>query len=143
MELKFKKLNKNAKTPTYGTTGSACFDFYLPNIKVIYGCSNKIGLGIAVEVPEGYALLIVPRSSTGLHTTLRQSNSIGIIDSDYRGEICVLLDNLNAFENKWLTQGERIAQGFVVPIPKVEFVEVDELGYTYRGVGGFGSTGRT
>lgn len=144
MKIKFKKI-RDVKPPTYGTEGAACFDFYVPDdieYKLIksHEAGVKIPLGISVEVPEGYALFIVPRSSMGLKTPLRQSNSVGIIDSDYRGEIAVILDNLSG--KSWIVgKGERVAQGYILPVPRVEFEEVDELSETERGTGGFGSTG--
>lgn len=140
MKLKFKKL-RDVKTPTYGTTGAACFDFYAPNdVVVTQMLSNKIPLGLAFEIPPGYAMFIVPRSSTGLKTTLRQSNSIGVIDSDYRGEVLALFDRLG-LKNEVINAGDRIAQGFILPVAQVDFIEVDELSDTERGAGGFGSTG--
>lgn len=141
MNIKIKKL-RDVKLPEYGTSGAACFDFYLPEGKCIEfeATSVKIPLGVAVEVPEGYGLFIVPRSSMGLKTDLRQSNSVGVIDSDYRGEISLILDNIGD-SAEVISSGDRIAQGFVLPLPKVEFKEVDELSETVRGVGGFGSTG--
>ncbi len=144
MKLKFKKL-RDVKTPTYGTEGAACFDLYVPDdieYKLMKGYDTgiKVSLGLEVEVPEGYALFIVPRSSIGVKTPLRQSNSVGIIDSDYRGEIAVILDNLSG--KSWIVgAGERVAQGFVLPVPTVKFEEVEELSETKRGHGGFGSTG--
>lgn len=133
MKLKFKKL-RDVKTPTYGTEGAACFDFYVPDdieYKLMKGYDTgiKVPLGLEVEVPEGYALFIVPRSSIGVKTPLRQSNSVGIIDSDYRGEIAVILDNLSG--KSWIVgAGERVAQGFVLPVPTVKFEEVEELSET-------------
>ena len=140
MKIKFKKLT-DVKTPTYGTTGAACSDFYAPNdVQVSQMLSNKIPLGLSFEIPPGYAMFIVPRSSTGLKTTLRQSNSIGVIDSDYRGEVSALYDRLGV-KDEYIKKGDRIAQGFILPVAQVEFLEVEELSETERGAGGFGSTG--
>lgn len=143
LTLKVKKLSKDARLPKYQTDGSGAFDFYLPENVFVDTCTKsvKIPLGIAVEVPKGYGLFIIPRSSTGLKTGLRQSNSIGLIDSDYRGEIAVILDNLDELEAYALNKGERIAQGYLVKLPHVNIVEVNELSETERGTGGFGSTG--
>lgn len=143
LTLKVKKLSKDARLPKYQTDGSGAFDFYLPENAFVdtNTKSVKIPLGIAVEVPKGYGLFIIPRSSTGLKTRLRQSNSIGLIDSDYRGEIAVILDNLDELEAYALNKGERIAQGYLVKLPHVNIVEVNELSETKRGTGGFGSTG--
>ena len=102
--------------------------------------SNKIPLGLAFEIPPGYAMFIVPRSSTGLKTTLRQFNSIGVIDSDYRGEVSALYDRFG-IKDEYIKKGDRIAQGFILPVAQVDFIEVDELSETERGTGGFGSTG--
>ena len=98
-------------------------------------------LGIAVEVPKGYALKIYPRSSMATRTPLRMANSVGIIDSDYRGEIAAIYEN-TADRDYLIKAGERIAQGEIVPVQKVRFRQVDKLTQTDRGDGGFGSTGR-
>lgn len=143
LTLKVKKLSKDARLPKYQTDGSGAFDFYLPEDAFVDSNKScvKIPLGIAVEVPHGYGLFIIPRSSTGLKTTLRQSNSIGLIDSDYRGEIAVILDNIGTMDGYVLHKGERIAQGYLVKLPHVDIIEVNELSETERGTGGFGSTG--
>lgn len=142
MDVKIKLLNEKAKVPTYATDGSGAFDFYLPEDFTMdnFVESKKIPLGIAMEVPKGHVLILALRSSMGSKTSLRLSNSIGIIDSDYRGEICVLFDNIGA-DVFLLESGDRIAQGFILPVPRAEFKVVDELSDTARGVGGFGSTG--
>lgn len=93
-----------------------------------------------MEIPQGHVMLLFPRSSIGKKTWLRMANSVGVIDSDYRGTIHALYDNI-ALSKQEVEQGQRIAQGIIVPIPKVEFEEVEELSTTERGTGGFGSTG--
>jgi dUTP diphosphatase len=85
-------------------------------------------------------LLLFPRSSIGIKTCLRMANSVGVIDSDYRGTIHAMYENIFCVPHH-INQGDRIAQGIIVPIPKVEFEEVEELSTTERGEGGFGSTG--
>ena len=85
-------------------------------------------------------MLLFPRSSIGKKTWLRMSNSVGVIDSDYRGTIHAIYDNIGC-DRQVIKKGQRIAQGIIVPIPKVEFEEVEELSITERGEGGFGSTG--
>lgn len=85
-------------------------------------------------------MLLIPRSSTW-KTPLRMPNSIGVIDSDYRGEVCALLQNTSDFE-AYKEAGERLVQGVIVPVPSVQIQEVEELSETSRGVGGFGSTGK-
>ena len=102
----------------------------------------KVPLGFAMELPEGYHAEIFPRSSTGAKTPLRVSNSAGIIDSDYRGEVCIILDNMDSFDRSLVKNGDRIAQMLVVKDPDVELVQVEDLSETERGTGGFGSTGK-
>lgn len=141
LDIKIKKLNKNVELPKQGTQGAAGIDFYLPQ-PVLFEPkrSKKVPLGVAVEIPEGYVMLLVPRSSTW-ETPLRMPNSVGVIDSDYRGEVCALLQNTSNIIWEALAC-ERLVQGVIVPVPSVQVVEVDELSETSRGVGGFGSTGK-
>lgn len=137
MEVKIKKLNSEAVTPTYGSEGAAAFDLYALEDTGVF-MSTLIPTGISMEVPKGYVLLVVPRSSIGLKTTLRMPHSTGVIDSDYRGEIKVMYESMEPMVVK---KGERIAQGMIIPVTKVDFEEVKELSSTDRGNGGFGSTG--
>ncbi len=142
IDVKFKKLHEGAREPVYSSDDAACFDFFVPaDTTVMYGDTALVKLGLAVEVPRGYALLIFPRSSIGLKTPLRMANSVGIIDSDYRGEISAIYENQSASDYT-LRKGERVAQGMIIPVPRARFCEVDELTETKRGSGGFGSTGR-
>ena len=141
MKVKIKKTHPNGKIPTYATDGSGAFDFYSAEDVVVHEThAEAINLGVAMEIPDGYVLLLFPRSSTGKNTWLRMANSVGVIDSDYRGTIHALYENV-VWGNYLVQTGERIAQGIIVPIPKVEFEEVEELSTTERGDGGFGSTG--
>lgn len=143
IKVKVKRVRDGAKLPTYGSDGAGCFDFYSTvDIVVRTREKAKIPLGVAMEVPEGHVLLIMPRSSIGLQTPLRMANSVGVIDSDYRGEICALYENQHDLLNYHIRVGERIAQGCIVPVPTVEFEEVNTLSETKRGTGGFGSTGK-
>lgn len=141
LDIKIKKLSKNVQLPKQGTQGAAGIDFFLPQPVRFEPCrSKKVPLGVAVEIPEGYVMLLIPRSSTW-KTPLRMPNSIGVIDSDYRGEVCALLRNTSDFT--FTTDiGERLVQGVIVPVPSVQITEVSELSETSRGVGGFGSTGK-
>lgn len=141
LDIKIKKLNKNVQLPKQSTQGAAGIDFYLPQ-PVLFEPkrSKKVPLGVAVEIPEGYVMLLVPRSSTW-KIPLRMPNSVGVIDSDYRGEVCALLQNISNVTWEALAC-ERLVQGVIVPVPSVQIQEVDELSETSRGVGGFGSTGR-
>lgn len=140
MKIKIKKTHPNGKIPTYATDGSGAFDFYSAEDVVVHeNYAKAINLGVAMEVPDGHVLLLFPRSSIGKKTWLRMANSVGVIDSDYRGTIHALYENVLGGDT--ILIGQRIAQGIIVPVPKVEFEEVEELSTTERGEGGFGSTG--
>ena len=142
MELKFKKLAPAATLPTYGTKGAACFDLYALESSVVpSGGAMTIRTGLAVEVPEGHAMMIYSRSGHGFKNGLRLSNGTGVIDSDYRGEIMVRLHNDGQAPYE-VQVGERIAQAMVIPAVRVQVMETGELGHTERGEGGFGSTGK-
>ena len=141
MKVKIMKTHPDGKIPTYATDGSGAFDFYsAEDVKVEGRQLCIINLGVAMEIPEEHVLLLFPRSSIGKNTCLRMPNSVGVIDSDYRGTIHAMYENI-FFVPQHINQGERIAQGIIVPVPKVEFEEVEELSTTERGSGGFGSTG--
>ena len=141
LDIKIKKLSKNVQLPKQSTQGAAGMDFYLPQpVEFEPNRSKKVPLGVAVEIPEGYVMLLIPRSSTW-KTPLRMPNSVGVIDSDYRGEVCALLQNTSGVIWETLA-GERLVQGVIVPVPSVQIQEVEELSETSRGVGGFGSTGK-
>ena len=145
MKVNFKKLNKNAVMPTYGSQFAAGADLYaLTNGETVTfapGETKLIKTGIAMEIPEGYAGLIYARSGIANKRGLAPSNKVGVVDSDYRGEIMVSLHN-HSNEEQSITDGERIAQLVIAPFLKVEYTEVDELTDTERGEGGFGSTGK-
>lgn len=139
----FKKL-RSVKSPDRKHVGDAGIDFYIPEDVTIEHAtaSNKIGLGIAIEIPFGYFMAIVLRSSTGANTPLRLSNGFGVIDSGYRGEICLLLDNISQYQDILVKRGDRIAQGIILPAQLLDIEEVDTLSSGDRGEGGFGSTGK-
>ena len=140
MKIRFKKLDPAASAPRKGTSGSAGFD--LTAISEHWNDENHVweyGTGIAVEIPPGYVGLCFPRSSI-FRTGTFLSNSVGVIDSDYRGEIkAKFYDFLDGY---LYNVGDRIVQLVIVPIPDVDFMESDELSATGRGTGGYGSTGR-
>ena len=95
MKVKIKKTHPNGKIPTYATDGSGAFDFYsVEDVVVHENYAKAINLGVAMEVPDGHVLLLFPRSSIGKNTGLRMPNSVGVIDSDYRGTIHALYDNV-------------------------------------------------
>lgn len=148
MKLKFKKMYPDVQLPEFATEGSACFDIraYCPT--TWYDLSNAdtaiIDTGLIPEVPKGYVLKIYSRSGYGFVHNIRLVNSVGIIDSDYRGEIKVgLIQDFTQPEapSKRIVHGDRIAQGMLVKLVKTEIEEVEELSETERGNGGFGSTG--
>lgn len=140
MIIKFKKLSQNAQVPTYTTSGAACFDLYsVERVTVRAEDMQTVGTGIAVEVPEGYALMLYSRSGHGVKR-ISLANSVGVIDSDYRGEIKALIKN-DGFFAMDVFPGDRIAQGMIIPVNQVTFEE-GELSDTERGTGGFGSTGK-
>lgn len=140
------KLLPGGKMPTKGTAGAAAFDCYAREDVTVGSSPELIGLGFALEIPEGYHAKIFPRSSIGLKTGLRQPNCCGIIDSDYRGEVKAMYEkkiicNCYGMTFTEIKAGERIAQMLIERNEDVELVEVTELSETERGTGGFGSTG--
>lgn len=141
--VKVKKMVAEAIIPQYATPGAACFDLHsLTDGVVTPGAPLICDTGLAFEIPEGHVMLIYSRSGHGFKNDTRLSNCVGVIDADYRGEVKVKLtkDSLGGILN--VQKGDRIAQAMVIPVDKVTFEEVDELGSTERGEGGFGSTGQ-
>ncbi len=141
-ELKIKKLDEKAIIPTYGTEYSAGADLYAlldEDLEIKPGETVMIGTGLAMAIPTGYAGLIYARSSLGSKKGLAPANKVGVIDSDYRGEIKVSLFNQSK-ETQIISKNERIAQIIFTPYLKVNFQETNELDDTTRGTGGFGST---
>ena len=143
-EIKIKKLRKNAVVPKIATAGSAAADLYAcvdEDVVIPARGSAVIPVGIAIAVPEGYGAFIFARSGLGIKHGIVPRNCVGVIDSDYRGEICVGLANLSDKEYTVLP-GDRIAQMAIMPVMPAEYVLCDELSDTERGKGGFGSTGK-
>ena len=141
-ELKIKKLDEKAIIPTYGTEYSAGADLYAlldEDLEIKPGETIMIKTGLAMAIPTGYAGLIYARSSLGSKKGLAPANKVGVVDSDYRGEIKVPLFNQSK-ETQIIAKNERIAQIIFTPYLKVNFQETDELNDTTRGTGGFGST---
>lgn len=129
--------------PEYKTSGAAAFDFESMIDIIINPNETKIiPTGLAFEIPDGYELQVRPRSGLSAKTKLRVSNSPGTIDSDYRGEVCIILDNISSEESYTINKGERIAQGVISKVEKITFEEVENLSETERGEAGFGSTGK-
>ncbi len=144
MKVRIKKLKDNAQIPVYGSGGSAGGDLVSAentDITVMPHQTVFIGTGIAVAIPEGYVGLVYARSGLASKRGLAPANKVGVIDSDYRGEIKVALYN-HGDEPQTVLKGERIAQLVIAPFIKAEYETVDDLDETERGEGGFGSTGR-
>lgn len=142
--VKIKKLNNNAILPTYGSPAAAGADLYAPvgeRITVAPGETVFVKTGISVEIPDGYAGFVYARSSLGSKRGLAPANKVGVIDSDYRGEIMVALFN-HSGTSQTVSGGERIAQLVIAPVLRAEFSETETLSETARGTGGFGSTGK-
>lgn len=142
-EVKIKKLKEAAKVPTYGTTEAAGADLYacIDEDVVIKPSETKlVPTGLSFEIPVGYAGLIYARSGLATKKGLAPANKVGVVDSDYRGEVMVALHNHGNVEQK-IEAGERIAQFIITPYLKAIFNEVEELDDTERGSNGFGSTG--
>ena len=139
-----KKLSPNAILPTYGTNEAAGADLYAcleQTVTIAPGETFWVPTGIALEVPKGCAGLIYARSSLGAKRGLAPANKVGVIDSDYRGEISVVLHN-HSKTAQTVQPGERIAQLVITPVLTPVYEETDELSDTSRGSGGFGSTGK-
>ena len=143
MTLNFIKLDPDAIVPTYGTQFAAGADLYaLPkgDIKIESGETVLIHTGIAIEIPEGYAGFIFARSGIATKRGLAPANKVGVIDSDYRGEIMVSIHNHSA-SSQIIASGERVAQLVIMPYVAAQFNECETLEETERAEGGFGSTG--
>lgn len=139
-----KKLRDNAILPTYGSCEAAGADLYACLEEVITvepGCTAFVPTGIAVQLPRGTAGLIYARSGMACKRGLAPANKVGVVDSDYRGEIIVALHN-HGKHNQTVVNGDRIAQFVITPVFTPDFRWVDELNETQRAEGGFGSTGK-
>ena len=144
MKINLKKLNEKAIIPTYGSRFSAGADLYaLPGdaITIMPGETVLIHTGISLEIPDGYGGFIFARSGLSTKRGLAPANKVGVVDSDYRGEIMVSVHN-HSSEAQTVEGGERVAQFVIMPYLSAEFVETDTLTDTARGTGGFGSTGK-
>jgi dUTP pyrophosphatase len=141
MFIKFKKLHPDAVIPSYQTTGAAGMDLHAVNeITIQAGEHGVVETGLAMQLPFLHAALLFPRSGNAAKHGITLSNAVAVIDSDFRGEVKILLHNAGhrPFEVK---RGDRVAQMLVLPYPINATEEVDELDETERGVNGFGSTG--
>ncbi len=144
MKVKIKKLHPLAVIPTYAKSGDAGMDLIATSIISETPSQITYGLGIALEIPEGFVGLVFPRSSIR-KTRLQLSNSVGVIDSGYRGELQATFNKITTtIENQKndYKVGDRVCQIVIIPHPPIEFEEADKLSDTDRGEGGFGSTGK-
>ena len=142
-QIKIKKLDDRAVTSSYGSEYAAGFDLYAildEDITIKSGETFLVKTGLSMEIPIGYAGMIFARSGLATKKGLAPANKVGVVDSDYRGEVMVALHN-HSNEDRTISHGERIAQMVIMPFYKAEFIEVEELSDTDRGSGGFGSTG--
>ena len=144
-QVKVKRLNDSAVLPKRATEGSAGADLYAcinEPLTIAPGELVKIPTGIAIELESnGLAAFLFARSGLGVKHGITLSNSVGVVDSDYRGEICVGLCNVSS-EPYTIQPNERVAQMVIMPVACADFVEAEELSDTVRGEGGFGSTGK-
>ena len=145
VKVEIKRLRDGAILPTRGSSEAAGYDLYAnlgdyDALEIQPHCTYAVGTGLAISIPTGYFGAIFARSGIARDRGLRPANCVGVIDSDYRGEIIVALHN-DSDELPRVRNGERIAQLVILPYLHVEFEEVDNLSETERGAGGFGSTG--
>ena len=165
MEVKIKKLHKDAVIPKYAKPGDAGLDLTATSMEYDEDGNWVYGTGLAFEIPEGYVGMLFPRSSNA-KTNMYLTNSVGILDSGYRGEVMFKYKTVHNVSNYlphwWYAKvlkrkgyevhidcithkaykvGDRIGQIIIIPYPKIDFVEVDELSETERGTGGYGSSG--
>ena len=149
MNIRIKKLNPNAVIPTKGSDKAAGYDLYVCDDRLANGVAMAISpgqnvllkTGLAMVIPDGYYGAIYARSGLASKQNLRPANCVGVVDSDYRGEVMVALHN-HSTQAQTVATGERIAQLVIAPFLKADFAEADELCDTVRGAGGFGSTGK-
>jgi dUTP pyrophosphatase len=151
VKLKVKRLHPDAVIPTYGSKEAAGFDLtVIEDVVINPGGTYLARTGLAFDIPSGYEIQIRPRSGASLNTKVRIANAPGTIDSDYTGEVKLILDNIAENGTGWfyndqnsvvIPAGTRIAQGVLAPILQAEFEVVEELKQTERGASGFGSTG--
>ena len=139
MKVKIKKLSPDAKIPKYAKPGDACMDLYAVSHTIDDHGNHVYDTQIAMEIPSGHVGLIFPRSSISKTTGMSLRNSVGVIDSGYRGPI--ILKFASPIGAGVYLAGDRVAQIMILPYPEIEYVEVNQLSDSDRGSGGFGSTG--
>ena len=141
MKVNIKKISENAVIPSYAKEGDAGLDLVATSIVNEEAFQITYGLGVAMEIPEGFVGLVFPRSSIRKYD-LSLTNCVGVIDSGYRGELQATFRKERGVASKKYEVGDKICQIIIIPYPPIEFNEVNELSDTERGEGGFGSTGK-
>lgn len=136
MQVKIKYLHPDAKTPTYATDGSACFDLYAATTYVNEDWTHEFDTGLAFDFPEGHVMLVYSRSGFGFRDGAKLVNAVAVIDQDFKGSVRIKYDHPIP-----AGVGDRIAQAMILPVSQVQFYVVEQLSDTARGAGGFGSTG--
>lgn len=139
--MRIQPLHSNFILPIKGSDKAGAFDIHMPEAGKVSGTKKTIPLGFAAAVPEGHVALLLPRSSTGAKFSVELNNTVGVIDSDYRGEWKAVLKTKDGWEYSW-EAGERVLQFLIVPIANVTLELVASLDETDRGIGGFGSSGK-
>lgn len=145
--INIKKTDETAKIPTYGSEFAAGADLYAVihneenRVEILPGETAFIDTGIVMEIPNGYVGLVYARSGLSCKQGLAPANKVGVIDSDYRGNIMVALYNQSS-ETRIVSEGDRIAQIIIQPVEQFEFKVTENLSNTVRGNGGFGSSGK-
>ncbi len=143
-QIRVKKLHPKAVIPTYGSADAAGADLYAcldADVTIQPGETVFVSTGLAMEIPKGYGGFVYARSSLGSKRGLAPANKVGVIDSDYRGQIMVALHN-HSRDAQVISNGDRVAQIVIAPVYTPGFVEAEVLEDTNRGAGGFGSTGK-
>lgn len=140
MKVRIKKLDPNSVIPTYAKEGDAGLDLTAVSKTVDHSGNIVYGTGLAFEIPQGYVGLVFPRSSNA-KKDLWLTNSVGVIDSGYRGEVMFKYRPVS-FQERTYMVGERIGQLIIMPYPHIEFEEADELSESERSTGGYGSSGK-
>ena len=146
MRIQLQKLRESARLPHRGSDFAAGYDLYAApesgeSVAIAPHTTALIGTGLAAAIPAGYFGGIFARSGLALKQGLRPANCVGVVDADYRGEVCVALHN-DTDEPRLVRPGDRIAQLVILPFLAAEFEETETLPETDRGAGGFGSTGK-
>lgn len=144
IDVKIKILSEFAKMPEYATDGSLGMDLSAAievPVTIKAGERELIPLGFAIKIPEGYGAFVFPRSGLSFKQGITMCNSVGVIDTDYTGEVKVAAINVSK-EDYTINPGDRIAQLVFLPVEKAKLIEADSLESTERGAGGFGSTGK-